>query len=69
MRVPRAAADDHLRRRIVRRATVRVSPIPCWVSELLGKPEVDELDVAVFVEEDILGLQVSVDDAALMKLL
>ena len=33
----------------------------------LRKPEVSELDVSVFVYEDVFGLQITVDDISLMK--
>jgi hypothetical protein len=37
------------------------------LTQHLGEAEVSELDVAILVDEDVLGLQVSVDDAAAVQ--
>lgn len=41
-------------------------PIVFTVTEALGKAKVDELDVAVLIQEEVLRLEVAVGDAALL---
>mmetsp|Transcript_5504 Transcript_5504/g.14531 ORF Transcript_5504/g.14531 Transcript_5504/m.14531 type:complete len:369 (-) Transcript_5504:845-1951(-) len=53
-----ALVRDDLGCQILGRAAER----PCAVLQDLREPEVDELEVAVFVEQQILGLEVAVDD-------
>ena len=53
-----ALVEQHLRRRVVGRAAAGVGAI----AHLLGKAEVAQLDVALGVQEHVLGLEVTIDD-------
>ena len=63
-----ALVMDHLGGEVLGRAAKRVSlhgMVPI-AAEALGKAKVDQLDVPVLVDEQVLGLEVSVGDAALL---
>jgi hypothetical protein len=53
-----ALRRNYFRRQVVGRAAQR----PCDVRDLLGEPEVGDLEMAVAVEQQIFRLQVAVDD-------
>ena len=55
-----AVAEEHLGRRVVRRAARHLEHL-VRRAEDRAEPKVDELDVAVGVEEHVLGLEVAVD--------
>eukprot|EP00962_Isochrysis_galbana_P035958 scaffold12360_cov109-Isochrysis_galbana.AAC.11 len=52
--------QDHLRRQIIRRAAEGEGALSGC--QPLGEAEVDELDVALGVEQQVLGLEVAEDD-------
>lgn len=61
-----ALLEEHLRSHVFRRtAEGKGQEIVCHVGS--GEPEVCELDVAIGVYEDVLGLYVSVDDLVLVE--
>lgn len=62
-------ADEYLRSRICWRTTIGPSFVPLYISHLLRKAEVDEFDVAGFVDQNIFRLQIPVYDVSLVQLL
>ena len=54
------SAQDHLRSHVLRRPAVRKGLAPRV--DLLRQAEVDNLAVAIRIDEDVLRLQVAVDD-------
>mmetsp|Transcript_21007 Transcript_21007/g.63140 ORF Transcript_21007/g.63140 Transcript_21007/m.63140 type:complete len:390 (-) Transcript_21007:239-1408(-) len=60
-----AAARDHLGRGVLRRAAQRPGAVRRR-GEVRGEPKVDELEVALGVEDEVLRLEVAVHDAALV---
>jgi hypothetical protein len=57
----------HLRCRVARRAAGRLEQLVAFVE--VAQAEVDDLDVLVLVQQQVLGLEVSVDDAELVDVL
>lgn len=64
-----ACADQHFWRCVCRRSAVRSGLLVFKIGQLLAKAEVDELDMTAPVEQNVFGLQVSVDNVAIVKLL
>ena len=47
----------------------RVHAMHWWVARLLGKAEVDHLDVTLRVEQQVLRLEIAVDDLPVVQIL
>lgn len=69
MGVTSTATDDYLRCCIISCTAVGMSSVPRTIDELFGEAEIDQLDVTVFVKQDILRLKVPIDYVLLVKLL
>ena len=59
----------HLGAKVLDGAAKGVRPVFRAVDEFLGKPKIDDCDVSLFVDEEVLGLQVSVDVSVVMHVL
>ena len=57
---------NHLRRHVLGAATKAVSNFPTFQTEL-GQTEISDLDMSIVVDQQILGLEVSVNDVLLVE--
>jgi hypothetical protein len=57
---------NHLRREVLRRAAERVGLFSVLLNNL-GETEISQHDVAVLVEENIFGFQISIDNVAAVQ--
>ena len=61
-----ANVHHYLGSAVARRATIRIGPICLNVLHLFSKSKIDDLDMTIVVNENVVWLEITVDDSALV---